>query len=281
MDDSDNLLKNAKQKINMNFKKIISTIELFKKENEINLEFKYKVECFINDLVSVLLDSKTEILSKFSELEKDFLEILVLCYDSTCDSGLNQWESFLTELPEVLKKLSSDAHVFLKRDPAANSLKEVFLAYPGFHSILFYRLSHEFLKLGIPILPRLISEYSHGLTGIDIHPGAKIGGSFFIDHGTGIVIGETVIINDNVSIFQGVTLGGISVNKNLKRKKRHPTIESDVTIYANATILGGDTVIGRNSIIGGNTWITSSIEPDSIVTNNFQVIKKKKMILKV
>jgi len=142
----------------------------------------------------------------------------------------------------------------------------VYLAYPGFYAITMYRLSHVIWNLEIPILPRMISEYAHSVTGTDIHPGAKIGNSFFIDHATGVVIGETSIIGDNVIIYQGVTLGGIKVEKALKNVKRHPTIMDNVTIYANATVLGGDVVIGENSTIGANVWITQSIPENSVVT---------------
>jgi serine O-acetyltransferase len=142
----------------------------------------------------------------------------------------------------------------------------VYLAYPGFYAITVHRLSHELLKLGIPVLPRMMNEFAHSSTGTDIHPGAEIGESFFIDHATGIVIGETTIIKNNVTIFQGVTLGGIQVKKILASTKRHPTIESGVVIYANATILGGDVVIGANSVIGANVCVTESIEENSVVT---------------
>ena len=153
-----------------------------------------------------------------------------------------------------------------KGDPAAKSNEEVILSYPGLQAISVYRIANFLHKNGIPIIPRIMSEHVHGTTGIDIHPGATIGESFFIDHGTGVVIGESCIIGNNVKIYQGVTLGALSVKKELMNKKRHPTIEDDVTIYANATILGGNTVIGRKSIIGGNTWVTESVKPESIIT---------------
>ena len=140
------------------------------------------------------------------------------------------------------------------------------MAYPGFYAIAVHRLSYQLLKLGIPVLPRVMSEFAHSTTGSDIHPGAKIGESFFIDHATGIVIGETTVIKDNVQIFQGVTLGGIQVKKSLASTKRHPTIESGVVIYANATILGGGVVIGANSVIGANVCVTESIPENSVVT---------------
>ena len=175
------------------------------------------------------------------------------------------WEAYKNKFKEIRKKLDLDAIAFEKTDPAAKSLAEVYLAYPGFHAIAVYRLSHELVKLNVPVLPRMMSEYTHGVTGTDIHPGATIGNSFFIDHATGIVIGETTLIKENVKIYQGVTLGGIQVKKSLAETKRHPTIEKNVTIYANATILGGEVVIGENSIIGANVCVTESVPPKSLV----------------
>ncbi|NNC61438.1 MAG: serine acetyltransferase, partial [Eudoraea sp.] len=150
-------------------------------------------------------------------------------------------------------------------DPASLSIEEVYLAYPGFYAIAIYRLAHELYKKKFPLVPRLMTEYAHRQTGVDINPGARIGKSFFIDHATGVVIGETAVIHDHVKIYQGVTLGALYVTKSLSDTKRHPTIEDNVTIYANATILGGETVIGANSIIGGNAWLTGSVPPNSKV----------------
>lgn len=174
--------------------------------------------------------------------------------------------ALIEEIPEIRRKLSLDIKATVNGDPAAKSNEEVILSYPGLEAICIYRIAHFLFTNGVPIIPRMMSEYIHGKTGIDIHPGAKIGESFFIDHGTGIVIGETCIIGDNVKIYQGVTLGALSVKKELMNKKRHPTVEDDVTIYANATILGGNTVIGRKSIIGGNTWVTESVPAESLIT---------------
>ncbi len=171
------------------------------------------------------------------------------------------------QLPQLYDVLWQDAEAAYAGDPAAQNLQEVVLAYPGFYGVAVYRIAHYLFTLGIPTLPRLLSEHAHEKTGIDIHPGAKIGRSFFMDHGTGIVIGGTSIIADNVKIYQGVTLGALSVDKSLASTKRHPTIEEGVVIYAGATILGGETVIGRNSVIGGNTWIVESVEPFSVVYN--------------
>ena len=170
---------------------------------------------------------------------------------------------FIELIPELRRRVRMDVDAALKGDPAAQSREEVILAYPGINAVLIYRLAHELYLKEVPLLPRMMTEYAHGRTGIDIHPGATIGNYFFIDHATGVVIGETTIIGDNVKIYQGVTIGALSVKKEEANRKRHPTIEDDVTIYAGATILGGQTVIGHDSVIGGNVWITSSVPPES------------------
>jgi serine O-acetyltransferase len=172
-------------------------------------------------------------------------------------------EEYTRLLPDLHTILILDAQAILAGDPAAKSIDEVLLAYPGPYAIAIYRLAHQILGLGVPLIPRIMTEIAHSRTGIDIHPGAQIGKSFVIDHGTGIVIGETTQIHDNVKLYQGVTLGALSVHKALQNTKRHPTIESDVVIYANATILGGDTTVGTGSIIGGNVWLTESVPPRS------------------
>lgn len=167
--------------------------------------------------------------------------------------------ALIEAIPEIRRLARLDAIAAFNGDPAAKSGDEVIVSYPGLQAITVYRIAHFLHKCGVPVIPRIMSEHVHGKTGIDIHPGAEIGEGFFIDHGTGVVIGETTIIGKNVKIYQGVTLGALSVKKSLKNTKRHPTIEDDVTIYANATILGGDTVIGKGSVIGGNSWITKSV----------------------
>lgn len=167
--------------------------------------------------------------------------------------------ALLEAIPEIRRLARLDAIAAYNGDPAAKSGDEVIVSYPGLEAIIVYRIAHFLYECGVPVIPRIMSEHVHGKTGIDIHPGAKIGESFFIDHGTGVVIGETSVIGKNVKIYQGVTLGALSVKKSLKNTKRHPTIEDDVTIYANATILGGNTVIGKGSVIGGNSWITESV----------------------
>lgn len=174
----------------------------------------------------------------------------------------------LSALPEIRARLRLDVQAALDGDPAAKSEAEVILAYPGLAAITAHRIAHFLYQREVPLLPRIMSEYIHHRTGIDIHPGAVIGDSFFTDHGTGVVIGETSIIGDNAKVYQGVTLGGLSVKKSMARKKRHPTIEDNVTIYAGATILGGKTVIGHDSIIGGNVWLMRSVPPFSRVYNS-------------
>jgi serine O-acetyltransferase len=171
----------------------------------------------------------------------------------------------LGALPEVRRLIRLDVEAAFAGDPAAKSHEEVILSYPGIGAILIHRVAHEFWRRGIPLIPRMMSEYIHSRTGIDIHPGAEIGEYFFIDHGTGVVVGETTVIGKNVKMYQGVTLGALSVKKSEGNKKRHPTIEDNVTIYAGATILGGDTVIGAGSVVGGNVWIVNSLPPGSRV----------------
>lgn len=172
---------------------------------------------------------------------------------------------FLEAIPSLREMALRDVEAAMQGDPAAKSVEEVILSYPGVEAVTAYRIAHMIHLKGILLIPRMISEHIHRKTGIDIHPGAKIGENFFIDHGTGVVIGETTVIGKNVKLYQGVTLGALSVKKEEANVKRHPTLKDNVTIYAGATILGGDTVIGENSVVGGNTWITSSIEPNSLV----------------
>lgn len=172
---------------------------------------------------------------------------------------------FMDSLPHIHASLVSDAQAILKGDPAAVDYTEVVRTYPGFLAIAVFRLAHLFYEMQVPLIPRVLTEDAHARTGIDIHPGATIGERFCIDHGTGVVIGETVEIGNDVKVYQGVTLGALSVRKEMARVKRHPTIQDRVVIYAGATILGGETVIGHDSIIGGNTWITESVPPESRV----------------
>lgn len=173
--------------------------------------------------------------------------------------------TFLSRLGSVHAALVLDANAITSGDPAAESIEEVIIAYPGFLATAVHRVAHELYLLNVPLFPRVLSEWSHRETGIDIHPGARIGTGFAIDHGTGVVIGETSDIGDRVRIYQGVTLGALAVSKKLANRKRHPTIGNDVVIYANATILGGNTVVGEGSVIGGNVWLTNSVPARSVV----------------
>lgn len=174
--------------------------------------------------------------------------------------------ALIEELPEIKRKITLDVKAGFQGDPAAKSIEEVILSYPAIEAILVYRIANFLYRNGVPVIPRIMTEHTHGKTGIDINPGATIGESFFIDHGTGVVIGESTIIGNNVKLYQGVTLGALSVKKELMNKKRHPTIEDNVTIYANATILGGSTIIGKDSTIGGNTWVTHSVAAGTVLT---------------
>ena len=184
---------------------------------------------------------------------------------------------FFGRLPAIRALIQTDLQAAFDGDPAATGKEEIILSYPGLFAITVYRLAHGLYELGLPMIPRMMTEYAHSITGIDIHPGAKVGAAFFIDHGTGIVIGETAVIGENVKIYQGVTLGGLSTRggQSLRGKRRHPTIEDNVTIYANATILGGDTVIGKGCVIGSSVFITESVAPGTTVTNQEQQLQFK------
>ena len=226
-----------------------------------NLSLKDTVEKFTKHLFYALFDDVCN--NKAVHLKTDFVAILK---ELEIVNAEKLWQYYQTKFCEIRKKLDLDAQAFEATDPACKSLTEVYLAYPGFHAIAIYRLSHELYTMEVPVLPRMMSEYAHSITGTDIHPGATIGASFFIDHATGIVIGETAVLKNNIKIYQGVTLGGIQVKKELAATKRHPTIENNVTIYANATILGGEVNIGENSVIGANVWVTKSVPKNAIVT---------------
>jgi serine O-acetyltransferase len=239
-----------------------------------SISLKEDVGIFTNQLFYSLFNALYQQENQ-QEIEQNFYLILKKL---NIEKAQKLWTIYKNTFLEIRAKLDLDAISFEKNDPACKSLEEVYLAYPGFYAIAIHRLSNQLLAQQIPILPRMMSEFAHSTTGADIHPGAKIGNSFFIDHATGIVIGETTIIKDNVKIFQGVTLGGIQVKKSLSQTKRHPTIENNVTIYANATILGGDVILGENSTIGANVCITESIPENVIVTNqsNYKITKKSR-----
>ena len=185
--------------------------------------------------------------------------------------------AFFEQIPTVRALVQTDVQAAYDGDPAATSKDEVIFCYPGLFAITVYRLAHVLYTLGIPMIPRIMTEYAHGVTGIDLHPGATVGDHFFIDHGTGIVIGETTVIGSHVKIYQGVTLGGLTTRggQSLRGKKRHPTIEDNVTIYAGASVLGGETVIGRDSVIGSNAFITKSVPPCTTVSMKMQELQYK------
>ena len=215
--------------------------------------------------------SPEDVIAKMQLLERNVISLLKIVIENKENEIEDIATQFISQIPGVHDMLWNDADSIFKGDPAAESVDEVILAYPGFMAISIYRLAHELYKLKIPIVPRIFTERAHQITGIDIHPGAVIDSPFFIDHGTGIVIGETSKIGKNVKIYQGVTLGALSVDKSLANTKRHPTIEDDVIIYSQAVILGGETVVGSNSIVGGNSWITQSIPANSVVYSKVEV----------
>jgi serine O-acetyltransferase len=216
--------------------------------------------------VSVLYDMLAEQITH--HVRHDCLRYNLPC--SECEqNGQIKAIAVLESIPAMRKLLATDVQATFDGDPAAKSHDEIIFSYPGIYAIMVHRVAHRLFELGVPLLPRIMNEHAHSLTGIDIHPGATIGPRFVIDHGTGVVIGETTQIGTNVRIYQGVTLGAMSLPKNagerFRGKKRHPTIEDDVIIYSGATILGGDTVIGARSVIGGNVWLTESVPPDTMV----------------
>ena len=222
---------------------------------------------------SASLNLKDYIASLLEETRIILTQQISLVLNSSCPNSISQnaediVNNFLSTLPTIAKKLSSDIVATFNNDPAAECKEQIILSYPGITAITFYRLAHELFVLKVPLISRIVTEYAHSITGIDIHPGATIGDSFCIDHGTGIVIGETTIIGNNVKVYQGVTLGALSIKdrESTINQKRHPTIEHNVTLYANCTVLGGKTVIGENSIIGGSTFIVKSIPPNTIVS---------------
>ena len=184
---------------------------------------------------------------------------------------------FFQQIPQIREMVQTDLQAAYDGDPAATDMAEIIFSYPGLYAIMVYRLAHTLHALQVPMLPRIMTEYAHNVTGIDIHPGATIGKYFFIDHGTGIVIGETTVIGENVKLYQGVTLGALSTRggQSLRGQRRHPTIEDDVTIYAGASILGGDTVIGKGAVIGSNVFITESVAPGTSVRNKKQELQFK------
>ena len=229
-----------------------------------------KITNWIDDLFLILFPEKTlstETIENLWNLNKsNFISFLSDISINTSETqNFELADQLYNAIPNIYFNLQKDASALLNTDPAANSIQEIINSYPGFTAIAIYRIANAISKYDIPIVARILTEYAHSKTGIDIHPKATIGVPFVIDHGTGIVIGETTIIGKNVCIYQGVTLGAVQVEKSMEEKKRHPTVEDNVIIYANATILGGSTIIGNHSIIGGNTFLTKSVEPYSFV----------------
>jgi serine O-acetyltransferase len=225
--------------------------------------------------------SEREFVQHFREIELELHRILLRMKDQVPGHIDVIERKFIDRLPETRATLLEDAKATLSGDPAAVSLTEVIRSYPGFYAIAVFRIAHIFYELEVPLIPRILTEDAHSKTGIDIHPGAKIGKGLCIDHGTGVVIGETCHIGERVKIYQGVTLGALSVKKEMAKIKRHPTIEDGVVIYAGATILGGDTVIGKKAVIGGNVWITESVAPGARIYyhayNTNQIEKESKL----
>jgi len=237
----------------------------------------WELESHLHVLMSQLFDVLSIQVAKSLRHECEGLHEL-------CDNCRTRGEEhslrLMRRIPHIRKMLEGDVQAAMDGDPAAKSFDEVIFSYPCIRAIMVHRIAHEFYRRGVPLLPRMMSEWAHTVTGIDIHPGARIGKNFFIDHGTGVVVGETTVIGDNVKIYQGVTLGALSFPKDdrgnlLRGLKRHPTIEDKVTIYAGATVLGGDTVIGKGSTIGGNVWITRSVPPGTRV-----VIEPPELLIK-
>jgi serine O-acetyltransferase len=239
----------------------------------INIPNQKAVEKTIKSLFELLFPTthsftETEIEGNRRDLKNQLREIL----SGLTDKNEEVTQELFKNLENIKKILIKDANFILESDPAATEQIEVIAIYPGFFAIFCYRIANFLAKLPVPLFPRMITEYAHRVTGIDIHPLASIGRPFAIDHGTGIVIGETAHIGNNVKLYQGVTLGALSVDKSKASKKRHPTIEDNVVLYAGCTILGGQTVVGRNSIIGGNVWLTESIAPFSVVYHKSEII---------
>jgi serine O-acetyltransferase len=249
--------------------------DLVTTNNKLNsLPSKRIIHHFIDDLISILFSNTSEtvdsVARNLEQLKQEF-NLLLQEFQLDTNQSTIQTRIFFESLPNLYHKTLQDAKVIYDNDPAAKSFEEVLYSYPGFYAIAVYRFSNQIWKQELYLLARTISEYAHTKTSIEIHPGAEIGNNFAIDHGTGIVIGETVVIGDNVQIYQGVTLGALSVKKDEAFLKRHPTIEDNVIIYANSTILGGKTIVGRDSIIGGNVWLTHSVPSNSVVYHKNEI----------
>jgi serine O-acetyltransferase len=240
---------------------------------QLNIPNKKGVEIAVKKVFKMLFPYNEKLTSQEIEFTGNASrELVELIFKGLTVDDKEITREFFDGLQAIKSTLLRDAEFILESDPAAKELVEVIAVYPGFFAIYCYRIAHLIDQLSVPLLPRMITEYAHKITGIDIHPGAVIGSPFSIDHGTGIVIGETTRIGNYVKLYQGVTLGALSVDKSKASKKRHPTIEDNVVLYAGSTILGGETVVGRNSIIGGNVWLTESVAPFSVVYHKSEII---------
>ncbi len=240
--------------------------------NEIVANWAANIISLMYPQLSAVSYSNIDDLKIISErLQKELTEILCSTKECSNFNNIDVAQQFFNELPQTYRLLNTDIYAILNGDPAARNEFEVIRAYPGFYALCFYRIAHALYTLKVPLLPRILTEFAHSKTGIDIHPAAEIDEYCCIDHGTGIVIGETAQIGKHVKIYQGVTLGALSVNKSMAYTKRHPTVEDHVIIYSGATILGGETVVGHHSTIGGNVWLTTSVRPGSLVVHNSEI----------
>jgi len=240
---------------------------------KVNIPDKKGVEIAVKKIFRLLFPFNDNLTALELDISKSsIMEQITSVFGAVAPNNKSLPQQFIETLPSIKKILLKDSQFILESDPAAKQLAEVIAIYPGFFAIFCYRIAHSIDQLEVPLLPRMITEYAHKTTGIDIHPGAVIGSPFSIDHGTGIVIGETASIGNYVKVYQGVTLGALSVDKSKASRKRHPTIEDNVILYAGCTILGGETVVGRNSIIGGNVWLTESIAPFSVAYHKSEII---------
>ena len=262
-------LSRSPQMIQKNYS-FFETLNKIQSQNWVRSIDSSKITNWIDDLFLILFPEKalsTKGIENLWNINK--LNFIAFSLNTANDKSEIEMariaDQFYDSIPDIYFNLQKDANALLNTDPAANSIQEIINSYPGFTAIAIYRIANAMSKFDIPMIPRILTEYAHSRTGIDIHPKATIGVPFVIDHGTGIVIGETTVIGKNVCIYQGVTLGAMQVEKSMEEKKRHPTVEDNVIIYANATILGGSTIVGNHSIIGGNTFVTKSVNPYSFV----------------
>ncbi len=261
-------------------KEILRNLHEVPDQSSFGIQAKRRTQEFADKLLAVLFPhfssdsnhSESDVFARLVMIEQDLRKLLAPFLAEKSSKVDEIAAGFIEKLPDIQCALWLDAEAINTGDPASESVDEVILAYPGFMAIGIYRLAHELYRAGVPILPRLLTEYAHQMTGIDIHPGAQIGSSFAIDHGTGIVIGESTVIGGNVKLYQGVTLGALSVDKNMAKSKRHPTVGDNVVIYAQAVILGGETVVGHDSMIGGNVWLTHSVPPFSVVYQKSETV---------